>query len=92
MPRGRPPSKLVTEPVGRRGARDDHFTRAELVMLEQSWMHENPSAGKMAFYRWYAETYYGLRTDQIGESEIEQVRQLMRDAKRRAKKAGWLGA
>ena len=87
---GRPPSRLVTEPDGRRGKREDFFTRAELVALEQSWMNENPGAGKEAFYRWYAETYFGLPTEKIGHSETERVRQLFRDAKKRARADGWL--
>ncbi|MDH2353507.1 hypothetical protein QCM80_23005 [Bradyrhizobium sp. SSUT112] len=60
------------------------------MALEQSWLHGNPGAGKMAFYRWYAETYLGIPLGKVGESEIERVRQLFRDAKARARQAGWL--
>jgi hypothetical protein len=73
-----------------RGKREDYFERSDLVPLEQSWMLNNPGAGKEAFYRWYAETYYGLPPEKIGRAEMEQVRQLFLDAKRRARKAGWL--
>jgi hypothetical protein len=90
---GRPPSKFVTDPrnvrkPGRK--REDFFTRAELVPLEQSWMHGNPGAGKEAFYRWYAENYLGIAPDKIGRDEMERVRQLFRDAKVRARAEGWL--
>lgn len=87
---GRPPAKLVTVPDGRRGAREDHLKYSELVPLEQSWMRENPGAGKEAFYRWYAESYYGLSADKIGRAETEQVRQLFRKERRKAREAGWL--
>jgi hypothetical protein len=70
--------------------RTDFFTRAELVALEQSWLRGNPKAGKMDFYRWYAERYLGIPVGRVGDSEIERVRQLFRDAKVRARKAGWL--
>jgi hypothetical protein len=96
---GRPPSKLVAKPppppgAGKRskknpGTREDYFTRAELVALEQSWHHGNPGAGKMAFYRWYAEQYLDVHGE-VGETDIERVRQLFRDAKVRARTAGWL--
>jgi len=93
---GRPPSKLVTKPpsAGKREKkqlRSDYFTRSELVALEQSWLHGNPGAGKEAFYRWYAETYLGVSAEKIARPELERVRQLFRDAKVRAKDAGWLG-
>jgi hypothetical protein len=87
---GRPPSKLITIPDGRRGRREDYFTRSEIVALEESWLHENPGAGKQAFYRWYAENYFGLPPDKIGDPELERARQLFRDAKERAREAGWL--
>lgn len=87
---GRPPSKLITIPDGRRGRREDYFTRSELVPLEQSWMLNNPGAPKEAFYHWYAKTYFGLSPEKIGRPELERVRQLFRDAKVRARKAGWL--
>jgi hypothetical protein len=90
---GRPPSKFVTPPrhaLDKRRKREDYFTRAELVALEQSWIHGNPDAGKEAFYRWYAQTYFGLPPNKIGNAEMERVRQLFRDAKVRARKAGWL--
>lgn len=90
---GRPPSKFVTSPrdaLDERRKREDYFTRAELVALEQSWIHNNPGAGKEAFYRWYAETYFGLSADKVGRAEMERVRQLCRDAKVRARKDGWL--
>lgn len=97
---GRPPSKFVTDPPRprRKGekqrknpkVREDYFTRAELIALEQSWLLGNPGAGKEAFYRWYAETYFGLTLEKIGRAEMERVRQLFRGAKVRARKAGWL--
>jgi hypothetical protein len=90
---GRPPSKFVTPPrdaLDKRRKREDYFTRAELVALEQSWIHSNPDAGKEAFYRWYAQTYFGLSPDKVGHAELERVRQLFRDAKVRARDAGWL--
>ncbi|WFU37759.1 hypothetical protein QA640_25190 [Bradyrhizobium sp. CB82] len=90
---GRPPSRFVTNPrdaLDKKRRREDFFTRAELVALEQSWLLGNPDAGKEAFYRWYAETYFGLSPDKIGRDEMERVRQLFRDAKVRARKAGWL--
>lgn len=90
---GRPPSKFVSDPRhagDKRHKREDYFTRAELVALEQSWLHGNPGAGKEAFYCWYAETYFGLPPDKIGDAETERVRQLFRDAKVRARKSGWL--
>ena len=90
---GRPPSIYVTDPkhaLDPSRRREDYFTRSELVMLEQSWMHETPGAGKEAFYRSYAESYLGLPADKIGHAELETVRQLFRDAKVRARKAGWL--
>jgi hypothetical protein len=96
---GRPPSKLVTKvplptragkrPKKNPSAREDYFTRAELVALEQSWHHGNPGAGKMAFYRWYAEQYLGVQ-GKAGVTDIERVRQLLRDAKVRAREDGWL--
>lgn len=89
---GRPPSKFVSDPrhVGdQKRKREDYFTRAELVALEQSWMLGNPGAGKEAFYRWYAETYFGLGPDKIGRAEMERVRQLFRGAKVRARDEGW---
>ncbi|EGP07530.1 hypothetical protein CSIRO_2769 [Bradyrhizobiaceae bacterium SG-6C] len=70
--------------------RTDYFTRAELVPLEMSWMASNPGVGKEAFYRWFAHQYLGLPPDNIGDAETERVRQLFRDAKVRARKAGWL--
>jgi hypothetical protein len=90
---GRPISKFVTDPARRKDKktlREDYLTRSELVQLEQSWMHENPEAGKEAFYRWYAERYSGLPPEKIGHPELERVRQLFRDAKVRARRAGWL--
>jgi hypothetical protein len=87
---GRPPSKFITNPKNARDPRrkrSDYFTRSELVQLMQSWRHENPGAGVEAFYRWYA--YFGLPQDQIGQAELARVRQLVRDAKVRARKAGW---
>jgi hypothetical protein len=90
---GRPPSKFVTSPrdaLDKKRKREDYFTRAELVALEQSWIHNNPEAGKEAFYRWYAETYFGLPAEKISHDETERVRQLFRDAKMRARTAGWL--
>lgn len=95
---GRPPSKFVTQPPrpAKRGnerknrkVREDYFTRAELVALEQSWLLENAGAGKMAFYHWYAKTYLGIKGE-ILDTDIERVRQLFRDAKVRARQAGWL--
>ena len=96
---GRPPSKFVIKPprskqAGKQSkknpsAREDHFTRAELVALEQSWHHGNPDAGQMAFYRWYAGRYLGVQGE-LSDSDIERVRQLFRDAKVRARAAGWL--
>jgi hypothetical protein len=90
---GRPPSKFVSDPrhaSDPKRKREDYFTRAELVALEQSWTLGNPGAGKEAFYRWYAETYFGLTAAKIGRAEMERVRQLFRDAKVRARDAGWL--
>jgi hypothetical protein len=92
---GRPPSKFVTDPKHEvdkvsKVRRTDYFTRSELVMLEQSWVHENPEAGKEAFYHWYAEQYLGLPPDKVTHDEEERIRQLFRDAKVRARKAGWL--
>jgi hypothetical protein len=95
---GRPPSKLVTTPPRgqpenageRRQLRSDYFTRSELVAFEQSWLHSNPGAGKEAFYRWYAERYLGVPAGKVERPELERVRQLFRDAKVRARKAGWL--
>ncbi|QDF38276.1 hypothetical protein FJN17_12250 [Bradyrhizobium symbiodeficiens] len=96
---GRPPSKLVTtppkaaqaKPGGKKASiRSDYFTRAELVALEQSWHLGNPDAGREAFYRWYAEHYFGLSPEKIERAEMERVRQLFRDAKVRAREAGWL--
>jgi hypothetical protein len=51
---GRPPSKFVTDPsdaLKPERKREDFFTRAELVALEQSWLQNNPGSGKEAFYR-----------------------------------------
>ncbi len=90
---GRPPSKFVTDPKNARKPehkRSDYITRDELVYLERSWLHENPGAGKEAFYRWYAETYFGIAADKIGRDELERARQLFRDAKVRGRKEGWL--
>ena len=90
---GRPPSKFVTDPgdaLKPERKREDFFTRVELVALEQSWLQNNPGSGKEAFYRWYAETYFGLPPEKICRDEMERVRQLFRDAKVRARKAGWL--
>lgn len=92
---GRPPTKFVTDPreaadKDSKVKRDDYFTREELIQLEQSWMHGNPGAGKEAFYRWYAEQYFGLSPDKIGRHELERVRLLLHGAKKRARKAGWL--
>ena len=90
---GRPPSKFVSDPRRADDAkhkREDYFTRSELVALEQSWMLGNPKAGKEAFYRWYAETYFGLPLDKIGRAEMERVRQLFRDSKVRARHEGCL--
>lgn len=100
---GRPPSKFVTKPPRQAREREraksrdkkpsmrsDYFTRAELVALEQSWVLGNPGAGQEAFYRWYAERYFGLPPDKIDHAEMERVRQLFRDAKVRARAAGWL--
>ena len=90
---GRPPSKFVSNPSGAlkpERKREDFFTRSELVVLEQSWLLNNPEKGKEAFYLWYAETYFGLPHDKIGRDETERVRQLFRDAKVRARKDGWL--
>ena len=90
---GRPPSKFVTDPgsaLKPERKREDFFTRAELVALEQSWLQNNVGAGKEAFYRWYAETYFGIASPKIGRDEMERVRQLFRDAKVRARKEGWL--
>jgi len=90
---GRPPSKFVTDPhhaLDDRRRREDYFERAELIPLEQSWMHGNPEAGKEDFYRWYAENYLGVPPAKIGRDEMERVRQLFRDAKVRARKEGWL--
>lgn len=90
---GRPPSRFVTDPrheLDEKHKRDDYFTRTELVALEQSWLLGNSGAGKEAFYRWYAETYFGLPKEKIGKDEMERVRQLFRDAKKRARAAGWL--
>ncbi|TFV75297.1 hypothetical protein E4K64_16470 [Bradyrhizobium frederickii] len=90
---GRPPSKFVSDPrhAGEKSRkREDYFTRAELVALEQSWLLGNPQAGKEAFYRWYAETYFGIAPEKIGRAEMERVRQLFRDAKVRARDEGWL--
>jgi hypothetical protein len=90
---GRPPSKFVTAPakaVDEKWKRVDYLTRAELVQLQQSWHDGNPGAGQEAFYRWYAETYFGLAPEKIKRAELERVRQLFRDAKVRARKQGWL--
>jgi hypothetical protein len=90
---GRPPSKFVTDPSNARKPerkREDYFTRAELVYLERSWLENNSGAGKEAFYRWYAERYFGIAPQKIGRDEMERVRQLFRDAKVRGRKDGWL--
>jgi hypothetical protein len=90
---GRPPSRFVRDPrdaLNEKRKREDFFTRAELVALEQSWLQNNPEVGKEAFYRWYAERYLGLPPEKVGHDETERVRQLFRDAKVRARKAGWL--
>lgn len=95
---GRPPSKLVTTPPRpkpkkareKKQLRTDYFTRSELVALEQSWLYGNPGAGKEAFYRWYAEQYLGVPGGKVEKPELERVRQLFRDAKVRARAAGWL--
>lgn len=87
---GRPPSKLITIPDGRRGRREDFIARSELVALMQSWRHENPNAGQEDFYRWYAINYLRIDPEKVDHTDLERVRQLCRDAKVRARKAGWL--
>lgn len=89
---GRPPSKFITDPKNARDPRhkrSDYIKRSELIQLMQSWLHGNPGAGMEAFYRWYAENYFGLPANKIEHAELERVRQLVRDAKVRARKAGW---
>ena len=97
---GRPPSKFVTHPrhavdeekrkrkSQKKVTRTDYFERSELVPFIQSWLLGHPDAGAMDFYRWYASEYKVGR--KIGHAETESVRQLFRDAKERARKAGWL--
>jgi hypothetical protein len=99
---GRPPSKFVTHPrhavdeekrkrkSQKKVTRTDYFERSDLVPLMQSWLLGHPDAGAMDFYRWYASNYDLGPPGQIGDTEMERVRQLFRDAQVRARKAGWL--